>query len=73
MDGSGAITLEAPGLEIAERIYRRHKLLTPVFCWRWGVSAEDGRPGTPAALNMTSAPKLFDRLQAYVEEHLPEP
>ena len=23
MDGSGAITLEAPGLEIAERIYRR--------------------------------------------------
>ena len=31
MDGAGYITLEPPGLEIATRIYGRHKKLTPFF------------------------------------------
>lgn len=32
MDQSGLITLLAPGLEIAERIYERHKALTKILC-----------------------------------------
>ena len=36
MDKDGLITLEAPGLEIAERIYERHKVLSELFM-RMGV------------------------------------
>ena len=39
MDGNGCITLEAPGYEIATRIYQRHKLLTQFFI-RLGVTPE---------------------------------
>jgi Mn-dependent DtxR family transcriptional regulator len=42
MDPSGMITLLAPGLEIAERIYERHKLLTELLI-RLGVSPETAR------------------------------
>ena len=31
LDPAGMIVLEPPGLEIAERIYERHKLLTELF------------------------------------------
>ena len=70
MDGSGAITLEAPGLEIAERIYRRHKLLTR-FLLALGVSAETAARDA-CRIEHDLSPETFDRLQAYVEEHLPE-
>ena len=33
MDGAGYITLEPPGLEIATRIYGRHKKLTRCRCF----------------------------------------
>ena len=42
MDNSGLITLEEKGLEIAERIYERHKLLTKLLM-HLGVSAETAR------------------------------
>ncbi len=42
MDPSGMITLLEPGLEIAERIYERHKLLTALLI-RLGVSPETAR------------------------------
>ena len=42
MDSSGLITLEEKGLEIAERIYERHKLLTKLLM-HLGVSAETAR------------------------------
>ncbi len=42
MDKSGLITLEEPGMEIALRIYERHKLLT-VFFTKLGVDPETAR------------------------------
>ena len=42
MDNSGLITLEEKGLEIAERIYERHKLLTKLLV-HLGVSPETAR------------------------------
>ena len=42
MDGGGLITLSAKGLEIAERMYERHKLLTRLFIGL-GVSPETAR------------------------------
>ena len=42
MDNSGLITLEEKGLEIAERIYERHKLLTKLLM-HLGVSPETAR------------------------------
>ena len=42
MDSSGLITLEEKGLEIAERIYERHKLLTKLLM-HLGVSPETAR------------------------------
>ena len=43
MDADGLITLTDTGMEIAARIYERHKLLTQLLI-RLGVSAGD-RPG----------------------------
>ena len=42
MDPAGMITLEPSGLEIAERIYERHKLLTELLI-RLGVDPETAR------------------------------
>ena len=42
MDPAGMITLEPSGLEIAERIYERHKLLTELLT-RLGVDPETAR------------------------------
>jgi Mn-dependent DtxR family transcriptional regulator len=42
MDPDGLITLTAKGLEIAERMYERHKLLAQLL-ERLGVSAETAR------------------------------
>lgn len=42
MDGDGLITLTDAGLEIAERMYERHKLLTK-FLIRIGVSESTAR------------------------------
>ncbi|MEZ4509547.1 MAG: iron dependent repressor, metal binding and dimerization domain protein [Eubacteriales bacterium] len=52
MDGDKCITLTPSGYEIAERIYRRHRVLAQ-FLVRIGVSE---RPpfSTPAAWNTTS-------------------
>ena len=42
MDPAGMIVLLEPGLEIAERIYERHKLLTEILVYL-GVSPETAR------------------------------
>jgi len=42
MDRDGLITLTASGMEIADRIYTRHKLLTEFFV-RLGVNEETAR------------------------------
>jgi Mn-dependent DtxR family transcriptional regulator len=42
MDPAGMIVLEPAGLEIAERMYERHKLLTQLLI-RMGVSPETAR------------------------------
>ena len=70
MDGTGAITLEPPGYEIAERTYRRHKLLTRL------LDALGVDPDTAAQdacrIEHDLSPETFDKLQAYVQEHFPE-
>lgn len=51
MDGAGYITLEPPGLEIATRIYGRHKKLTRFLLhWVWTLSL---LPTMPARSSMT--------------------
>lgn len=42
MDKAGHITLEPPGREIAERIFRRHKVLTDMLIG-FGIDAETAR------------------------------
>ena len=55
MDGSGYITLEPPGLEIATRIYSRHKTLTRFFV---ALGAHNGGKHQTAARQLAGAQRL---------------
>lgn len=70
MDGAGCITLEAPGYEIATRIYQRHKLLTRLLI-SLGVSAETAAQDA-CRIEHDLSVETFEKLQAYVLQHFPE-
>lgn len=69
MDGNGAITLEAPGYEIASRIYQRHKLLTRILA-ALGVDEETAAQDA-CKIEHDLSPETFEKLRAYAEAHLP--
>ena len=71
MDGTGAITLEPPGYEIAHRIYQRHKLLTRLLI-SLGVSPETAAQDA-CRIEHDLSVETFEKLQAYVQAHFPEP
>lgn len=70
MDGNGCITLEAPGYEIATRIYQRHKLLTRILT-ALGVDEETAAEDA-CKIEHDLSPETFDRLAAYAAKHFPE-
>lgn len=51
MDPDGFIKLEQPGMEIAQRIYGRHRKLT-AFLWHWALTRMLP-PKTPARSSTT--------------------
>ena len=69
MDGNGAITLEPPGYEIANRIYQRHKLLTRILA-ALGVDEETAAQDA-CKIEHDLSPETFEKLRAYAEAHLP--
>lgn len=71
MDGTGAITLEPPGYEIAYRIYQRHKLLTRLLI-SLGVSPETAAQDA-CRIEHDLSVETFEKLQTYVQTHFPEP
>lgn len=70
MDGNGCITLEAPGYEIATRIYQRHKLLTRILT-ALGVDEETAAEDA-CKIEHDLSPETFDRLAEYAAEHFSE-
>ena len=67
MDGDGLIHLLPPGLEIAERIYERHTLLTQ-WLERMGVSPETAAEDACRIEHVISA-ETFDVLKAHATMH----
>ena len=63
MDNSGLITLEEKGLEIAERIYERHKLLTKLLV-HLGVSPETAREDA-CKIEHDLSIETFDAIRKY--------
>ena len=70
MDGAGCITLEAPGYEIATRIYQRHKLLTRILT---ALGVDEATAAEDACkIEHDLSPETFDRLAEYAASHFPE-
>ena len=67
-DEVGAIRLLAPGREIAERIYARHRLLTDALL-HLGVSAENAAQDA-CKIEHDLSDESYARLREYVEKHL---
>ena len=63
----GFLTLLPPGLEIAQRIYRRHTMLTR-FLERLGVSPETAAADACKMEHDLSA-ETFEKIVAYAREH----
>ena len=63
----GFLTLLPPGLEIAQRIYRRHTMLTR-FLERLGVSPETATADACKMEHDLSA-ETFEKIVAYAREH----
>ena len=66
MDESGRITLLERGLEIAERIYERHKLLTKLL-QRLGVSPETAREDA-CRIEHDLSEESFRAIRAHAEQ-----
>lgn len=66
MDKDGLITLTDSGLEIANRIYTRHKLLT-IFFMRLGVDAETARTDA-CKVEHDVSDKTFDAICRHAQE-----
>ena len=66
MDPSGAITLLEPGLEIAERIYERHKVLTELF-ESFGVG-HDIAARDACKVEHDLSPETFEALKKYYQK-----
>lgn len=67
MDGSGYITLEPPGLEIATRIYSRHKTLTRFFV-ALGV-APDVAARDACKIEHDLSAETYEKMVAFAESH----
>ena len=63
----GFLTLLPPGLEIAQRIYRRHTMITR-FLERLGVSPETAAADACKMEHDLSA-ETFEKIVAYAREH----
>lgn len=70
MDVDGYITLTEPGMEIAQRIYARHKLLTK-FLLSLGVS-EKNAAADACKIEHDISDETFEKLKEHAEEHLRE-
>ena len=68
MAANGSITLLAPGREIAEHIYERHRLLTDFFV-ALGVS-EDVAAADACKIEHDLSDETFSRLQAHAIQYL---
>ena len=66
MDSDSLITLTDTGMEIAKRIYTRHRLLTE-FLVRLGVS-EDTARGDACRIEHVISAESFDAVKAYVKK-----
>lgn len=67
MDAEGLITLTDKGLEIAERIYERHKLLTQLLI-RLGVDPEIAREDA-CKIEHDLSMETFDAIRRHAEIH----
>ena len=67
LDPAGMIQLTEPGLEIAERIYERHRLLTELFIGL-GVSPETAREDACKIEHDLSA-ETFDAIRRHAQEY----
>ena len=67
LDSAGMIQLMEPGLEIAERIYERHRLLTELFIGL-GVSPETAREDACKIEHDLSA-ETFDAIRRHAQEY----
>ena len=66
-DQAGMIVLLEPGLEIAERMYERHKLLTELLIGL-GVSAETAREDA-CKIEHDLSVESFDAIRAHAKAH----
>lgn len=70
MDADGYITLTKPGMEIAQRIYTRHKLLTK-FLVSLGVT--EATAATDACkIEHDISDETFEKLKEHAKQHLRE-
>lgn len=67
LDPAGMIQLTEPGLEIAERVYERHLLLTELFIGL-GVSPETAREDACKIEHDLSA-ETFDAIRRHAQEY----
>ena len=67
LDPAGMILLLEPGLEIAERVYERHRLLTELFIGL-GVSPETARADACKIEHDLSA-ETFDAIRRHAQEY----
>jgi Mn-dependent DtxR family transcriptional regulator len=70
MDVDGYITLTKPGMEIAKRIYTRHKLLKK-FLVNLGVS-EKTAAADACKIEHDISDETFEKLKEHAKEHLRE-
>ena len=71
MDKNGLITLTEAGMEIAQRMYTRHKLLTE-FLIRLGVDEETAREDA-CKMEHDISSKTFEAICAHAVEHEGKP
>ena len=70
MDNEGYITLLAPGMEVAKRIYRRHRLLKSFLL---GLGVEEAVAADDACkIEHCISEQTFERLALFVENYRSE-
>ena len=67
LDPAGMIVLLEPGMEIAERIYERHKLLTELLI-RLGVSPETARDDA-CKIEHDLSVETFDAIRRHAKQY----
>lgn len=70
MDTDGYITLTNPGMEIAQRIYTRHKLLTK-FLVSLGVS-EKNAAADACKIEHDLSDETFEKIKEHAKKHFQE-